>query len=216
MFLLTLQDVEVINFGKPSATLSYRNNRYRLAKFFGDQKQAALAFARGLIDQPQALCVVLEETEKYSVWSIDPSSSGAVSLEQAIIQGGLLLMQQVNRQLDQYLNAKRLGNWQQELQKALQKGRLPQTGSPEAIAQLLQINSQTDSLPTWDDSHVQTLLAELHRLLCNYLGKAKAEVVIDQALSGLGSLSSSAAEQFQQWLSTTPKGKLWQHNNEGK
>lgn len=213
MFLLTPQDVEIINSGKSSAILSYRSNRYRLARLFGDQRQSALVFARELIDQPEALCILLEEPHSYSVWSVDHSNVAPISLEEAIVQGGVCLLQQVNQRLAQELNPKRLANWHQELQKSLQKSRLPQVGSPGAIARLANLDPQADALPAWDDSHVQRLLAEVHRLVFSYLGNAKAELLINQAVEALTVLPAAVTEQFRQWLNTTPKGKLWLKDN---
>jgi hypothetical protein len=216
MFLLTRQDVEILPISQGQQVLRYHAYTFRLVKVFGDQKKEALVYWREMIDDKGMVCILLEEPQRYSVWAqIDRAAkvsepNSVFDLPRSLIQGSLVLLKSAFKQAEQNLGTRKTKSLQQELLKVLLKSRLPIINSPEAIANLIQLDPfNKDTLPTWDDSHVQNLLGELHRLLLASNGNEKTQTIVEQSLESLNMLPSEVSISFEQWLKTTPKGKLW-------
>ncbi|NET52504.1 MAG: hypothetical protein F6K09_28605, partial [Merismopedia sp. SIO2A8] len=81
MFILKRQDVEISSIQHPKRKqnipiLTYQGQSFRLISVFSDhQQEEAKAFWRELTDHRGKACVLLEETDRFSIW-------GKVSLEQ--------------------------------------------------------------------------------------------------------------------------------------
>lgn len=218
MFLLTRQDVEILPNSQGQQILRYHTYAFRLIKVFGDQKKEALVFWREMTDDEGLACVLLEEPQRFSVWaqiSNSPKADQSISaslpnLQRSLVQGSLVLLKSALNQAEQNLGARKAASLQQELLKVLLKSRLPILNSSEAIANLLQLDPlNQNTLPNWDDSHVQNLLGELHRLISGGNSSQKTQAIVDQSLQDLNILPPGVYIPFFQWLKTTPKGKLW-------
>jgi hypothetical protein len=223
MFILQRRDVEIINLPNPQdlqkqiKILHYQSKTFRLVKIFDQNRAEALTYLRRLADDHGIIGILLEEPQRLSVWSIvnldrqQMEDSDESRHDLPLIQGCLVLLQAIYTQIESKLGSKRADTFQQDLQKALQKGRFPKLEAVDAIDKLLKLNpTEIANFPLWDDSHFQTLLGELHRLALATFGNPGAtDQAITIAMQGLAVLPNHTAANFVKWLRSNPKGKLW-------
>jgi hypothetical protein len=218
MFILKRQDVEIVNVQNPQnkdqqiPILQYQGQSFRLLNMFGDNRNEALALWRDLTDNKGKACVLLEEPQRFSVWGrvkidqmhsapTDSSSEGTY-----LVQGCLLMLQAVYIEVEDMLGIRQAGSFKQDLLKFMQQGNFAQSNTMAALESVLSINPLDPvQLPNWDESKLQLLLGELHKLAGSYFGNNS---FVDSALEALNDLPEAVSVTA--WLKKTPKGKLWQ------
>jgi hypothetical protein len=230
MFILKRQDVEISHIPHPRKDqqipiLHYQGQTFRLISVFNAaQEEDAKAFWRDLTDNRGKACVLLEEPERYSVWGkvrldqlLDGAETGAEAgknsaevieaAPSALIQAGLLLLQALYLDIEDLLGGRQVGNFQKEITAVFQQGRFPRTSSAPEIQQLLTADPLRSQPPPWQETHLNLLLRELHRLGMQYFGNAN---FTDRVLDALQDLSATERTQFLAWLKRSPVGKFWQ------
>ena len=219
MFILKRQDVEITSIQHPKRDqqipiLNYQGQTFRLINVFNAQQaEEARAFWRDLTDNRGKACVLLEETDRYSVW-------GKVRLEQLssedgsgdassplFTQGCLLLLQAVYFDVEDLLGNRQAKSFQKDIGKVFKQGQFPQADSPDAVKTWLTADPLTSlQLPPWQDNHLNMLLEELYRLGKNYFGNTSFAEGIDEILQDM---SSNDRSQFLGWLNQSASGKDW-------
>ncbi len=179
---------------------------------FGDNRDEALALWRDLTDNKGKACVLLEEPQRFSVWGRvkldqqqvahnDSSSAGT-----HLVQGCLLILQAVYLDIEDLLGARQATSFKQDLLRFMQQGKFAQSETLQALQAVLSINPLNSvQIPNWDESKLQALLGEVHRLASSYFGNSS---FVDSAVDALNELPEAAS--VTSWLQKTPKGKLWQ------
>lgn len=218
MFILKRQDVEIVNVQNPQnkdqqiPILHYQGQTFRLLNMFGDNRDEALALWRDLTDNKGKACVLLEEPQRFSVWGrvkldqfhIAPAESSSAGTH--LVQGCLLILQAVYLEVEDLLGTRQAGSFKQDLLKFMQQGKFAQSESINVLEGVLSINPLNSvQIPNWNESKLQLLLGELHRLAYSYFGNNS---FVDSALEALNDLPESVSVTA--WLKKTPKGKLWQ------
>ncbi|PZO41132.1 MAG: hypothetical protein DCF19_10355 [Pseudanabaena frigida] len=218
MFILKRHDVEIVNVQNPQnkdqqiPILQYQGQTFRLLNMFGDNRDEALALWRDLTDNKGKACVLLEEPQRFSVWGrvkLDQIQTVATESSSAgthLVQGCLLILQAVYLEVEDLLGTRQAGSFKQDLLKFMQQGKFAQSESIKSLEGILSINPLNSvQIPNWDESKLQLLLGELHRLASSYFGNSS---FVDSALEALNELPESVSVTA--WLKKTPKGKLWQ------
>ncbi len=218
MFILKRQDVEIVNVQNPQnkdqqiPILQYQGQTFRLLNMFGNNRDEALTLWRDLTDNKGKACVLLEEPQRFSVWGrvkfdqlhTAPTESSSVGTH--LVQGCLLILQAVYFDVEDLLGHRQAGSFKQDLLRVMQQGKFAQTATLIALEGVLSINPlNTVQIPNWDESKLQLLLGELHRLANSYFGNNS---FVDSAIEALNELPESVS--VTDWLKKTPKGKLWQ------
>jgi hypothetical protein len=220
MFILKRQDVEITSVqhpktGQPIPVLNYQGQSFRLISVFNaKQAEEARAFWRDLTDNRGKACVLLEESDRYSVWGKirveqlgDEVQGSGVAAAPHFTQACLILLQAVYFDIDDLLGARQASAFQKEIAKVFQQWKFPEATSSDAINHLLEDDPLASSqVPPWQEHHLNTLLQELHRLGKEYFGNPNfAERVID----ALQDMPDGERTQFIDWLNQSPLGKLW-------
>lgn len=221
MFILKRQDVDIKNVQHPSKEqpipiLYYQGQTFRLLSVFAAaQEEEAMALWRDLTDNRGKACVLLEETERFSIWGKirldaldqDSSQGSGQPAAQALIQGCLLILQALFIDIEDLLGAKQANLFESEITSALMQWRFPQINSEKAIKSLLTMDPLATQVPPWEEHHLQRLLEEMHRLGKDAFGNAN---FTERSLDAIEDLSNNEQKQFMSWLSMSPSGKLWQ------
>ena len=218
MFILKRQDVEIVNVQNPQnkdqqiPILQYQGQSFRLLNMFGDNRNEALALWRDLTDNKGKACVLLEEPQRFSVWGrvkIDQIHSGPADISSEgtyLVQGCLLMLQAVYIEIEDMLGMRQASSFKQDLLKFMQQGNFAQSTTIAALESVLSINPLDPvQVPNWDESKLQLLLGELHKLAGSYFGNNS---FVDSALEALNDLPEAVSVTV--WLKKNPKGKLWQ------
>ena len=211
MFLLSLEDVEIIGVQHPKIAkrvpvLCYADKNFRLVSVFGiDQQAEAHASWRELTDNQSKVCVLLEENFRYSVWSQVRIDQGllAPTAPDAYIKACVVLVQSL------YNRAQALGTRQaQSLIVGLQVNTARQIKAAGGLEAILQLNleSGTDALPHWEEDDLSSLLLEMHRLGCKFFGRSK---FTGTAIAALNILPNNDKTLFLAWLKLSLLGNLW-------
>ena len=218
MFILKRQDVELSSIPHPKRDqqipiLHYQGQTFRLISVFkAGQEEEAKSFWRDLTDNRGKVCVLLEEPERFSVWSkvrLEQLSNDIAGDDKTgpLTQACLLLLQAVYLDIEDLLGTRQAKLFQKDITEVFRKSHFPQTDSPSAVEQLLTIDPLSSSkVPYWEERYLITLLQELYRLGKAYYGNTNfAEQVSDI----LQDMPDAERSQFRQWLSQSPPGKLW-------
>jgi hypothetical protein len=220
MFILKRQDVEITSIQHPKRDrqipiLNYQGQTFRLINVFNAQQaEEARAFWRDLTDNRGKACVLLEESDRYSVWGkvrLEQLTSEEVgsgdALSPLFTQGCLLLLQAVYFDVEDLLGNRQAKSFQKDIGKVFKQGKFPQAESPDAVKTLLTVEPLTClQLPPWQDNHLNMLLEELYRLGKDYFGNTSFVEGIDEILQDM---PSSDRNQFLGWLNQSPSGKEW-------
>ncbi len=220
MFILKRQDVEITSIQHPKRDqqipiLNYQGQTFRLINVFNAQQaEEARAFWRDLTDNRGKACVLLEETDRYSVWGKVrleqlTSEEGGVgdALSPLFTQGCLLLLQAVYFDVEDLLGNRQAKSFQKDIGKVFKQGKFPQADSPDAVKTLLTVDPLTSlQVPPWQDNHLNMLLEELYRLGKDYFGNTSFVEGINEILQDL---PSSDRSQFLSWLNQSSGGKEW-------
>lgn len=220
MFILKRQDVEITSIQHPKRDqqipiLNYQGQTFRLINVFNAQQaEEARAFWRDLTDNRGKACVLLEESDRYSVWGKVrleqlASEEGGVgeALSPSFTQGCLLLLQAVYFDVEDLLGNRQAKSFQKDIGKVFKQGKFPQAESPDAVKTLLTVDPLTSlQVPPWQDNHLNLLLKELYRLGKDYFGNTSFVEGIDEILQDM---PSSDRSQFLGWLNQSPGAKEW-------
>lgn len=219
MFILKRQDVEITSIQHPKRDqqipiLNYQGQTFRLINVFNAQQaEEARAFWRDLTDNRGKACVLLEETDRYSVWGkvrleqLGSEEGGGDALSPLFAQGCLLLLQAVYFDVEDLLGNRQAKSFQKDISKVFKQGQFPQADSPDAVKTLLTVDPLTSlQVPPWQDNHLNMLLEELYRLGKDYFGNTSFAEGINEILQDMPSGDRS---QFLGWLNQSPKGKEW-------
>lgn len=210
MFVLTPEDVEIISVQHPKRAkrvpiLNYADKNFRLVSVFGpEQQEAAHASWRNLTDNENKVCVLLEETFRYSVWSQVRIDQGllAPTAPEAYVKACVVLIQSL------YSRAQKLGNRQaHSLMSALQVNTAYQMQNAGGLEALLQLDiNGPGTLPRWEEDDLSAVLLEMHRLGCKFFGRKK---FVEPALAALEVLPGNDKPLFLNWLKLSLLGNLW-------
>ncbi len=219
MFILKRQDVEISTIQHPKRDqqvpiLYYQGQTFRLISVFrANQEEEAKALWRELTDNRGKACVLLEETDRYSVW-------GKVRLEQlttetedstktaTLLVGSILLLQSVYIDIKELLGVRQAVLFEKDMVEVCRQKQYPQVSSLESFKYLLSVDPVSAvQLPTWQENHIVTFLQELHRLGKVYFGNTNfAHPVVDK----LQDMLESDRSFFISWLNQSPVNKIWQ------
>ncbi|MER3475534.1 MAG: hypothetical protein C4287_01735, partial [Leptolyngbya sp. ERB_1_2] len=196
--------------------LSYQGQTFRLIQVFSaGQEEEARSLWRDLTDNQGKACVLLEEPERYSVWGKvrldqlgnDATAQDGGAVSAVFTQACLLMLQAMYIDIVDLMGTKQAASFERDLTNVFQQWRFPQTGSPAAVKQLLSVNPLNSlQTPTWQESLLNVLLQELHRLGKAYFGKSS---FADRILDALQDLPQGERNRFLEWLNHSPTGKLW-------
>ncbi|MGB3768809.1 MAG: hypothetical protein WA947_19820 [Phormidesmis sp.] len=214
MVLLSSEDVEIISVQHPKSAkrvpvLCYANKNFRLVSVFGiEQEEEAHAKWRQLTDNQSKVCVLLEETFRYSVWSQVRIDQGllAPTAPEAYVRACVVLVQSLHHQ------AQKLGSRQaQSLMMGLQTNAAYPVQTAGGLDALLQLNlsqmeNGSSALPRWEEDDLSSLLLQMHRLGCKFFGRSR---FTGPAIASLDALSNNDKALFLAWLKLSLLGNLW-------
>ena len=219
MFILKRQDVEITGIQHPKTgqqipILNYQGQTFRLINVFSAQQaDEARAFWRDLTDNRGKACVLLEETDRYSVWGkirldqLTDDAHGGVAAAPLYTQACLLMLQAVFFDIEDLLGNRQAGSFEKEITETFKKWRFPQAESADAVTQLLNMDPLGGAqVPSWQEHHLNTLLQELYRLGKAYFGNTS---FVERALDILEDMPAAERKQFRDWLGQSPLGEMW-------
>jgi hypothetical protein len=220
MFILKRADVEITTIQHPNRdqqipVLNYQGQTFRLMKMFGAQQaEDARTFWRDLTDNKGKACVLLEESDRYSVWGkvrldqlLGEGQGGTDTKLPILTQACLLLLQAVYFDIEDLLGARQAGSFEKDLIKIFQKSKFPQTDNSEAIKTLLTVSPLENlKVPPWQENHLSTLLQELYNLGKRYFGNTSFAEGIEEVLQDM---NIDDREQFVSWLHQSSLSDLW-------
>ena len=214
MFVLSPKDVEIVSVQHPKRPkrvpiLRYADKNFRLVSVFSiEQEDAAHASWRDLTDNKGKVCVLLEESVRYSLWSQVRIDKGLLvsTVPEAYLKACVVLIQFLHNQ------AQTLGDRQaKSLIAAFQVGASHQLQPVGGLESLLKINAPSlgngsGALPRWKEDDLCALLLEIHRLGCKFFGRKK---FVGPAISALDILPGNDKVLFLNWLQISLLGNLW-------
>ncbi len=219
MFILKRQDVEISTIQHPKrdqqvVILHYQGQTFRLISVFNaDQEEEAKGLWRELTDHRGKACVLLEESDRYSIW-------GKIRLEQlsneepldanrvkTLTIATIVLLQAVYVDIQDLLGTRQAGSFHKDITDLLTSRQFPQTKSAEAVTYLLKMQPTTATkIPAWEENHLVIFLQELHRLGKAYFGNTD---FAQQVTNTLVDLPEEERSHFINWLHKSPLSKLW-------
>lgn len=217
MLILKRKDVEIANVQHPKREqqipiLSYQGQTFRLISVFSaNQEEEARGFWRDLTDNQGKFCVLLDETERFSVWGKikmeqlggeEDTSSRIVPLTQACI----ILLQTVYLDMEDLFGARQAEQFGRELIQVFQQWHFPGMKTPNDLNKLIDTDPLEGSVPPWEEHHLITLLQELYRLGKAYFGNDNFAEGIDELIADM---SKDDQAYFIAWLAQSPLGQMW-------
>lgn len=210
MFLLTPQDVDIVNVQHPKQPkkipiLSYQERTFRLLSVFPfAQRDEAHAAWRDLTDNQGKASVLLEESHRFSVWvliNIDKKlleSTTPVAYAKACI----LMIQSMYGDVEQLLGANQAKKFGAALDVEAQK----QVRKAGGLGGVLRANPLSEATPNWKEDDLSALLLALHRLGCKFFGRSK---FAQRTLGSLNVLPGNDKAMFMSWLRLSLLAELW-------
>lgn len=217
MLILKRQDVEIANVQHPKREqqipiLNYQGQTFRLISVFSaNQEDEARGFWRDLTDNQGKFCILLEETERFSVWgkikldqlgSDEDTSSRIDSLTKACI----ILLQTVYFEMEDLFGARQTEQFAKELMKVFQQWRFPQMNNLNDFNQIIDLDPLIGNIPHWEEHHLITLLQELYRIGKAYFGNDNFAEGIKELLADM---PKEDQKYFISWLTQSPLGQMW-------
>ena len=217
MLILKRKDVDIANVQHPKRDqtvpiLNYQGQTFRLISVFSaNQENEARTFWRDLTDNQGKFCILLEETERFSVWgkirveqlgSDEDSSSQIVPLTQACI----ILLQTVYFDLEDLFGARQAERFNSELMTVLQPWNFPKLKTPQDLGNIIDADPLEGGVPPWEEHHLITLLQEMYRIGKAYFGNGSFAEGIDELLVDM---PADEQKYFMSWLGQSPLGQMW-------
>ncbi|MEY3299970.1 MAG: hypothetical protein RLZZ597_3230 [Cyanobacteriota bacterium] len=224
MFILKRQDVDIKTMQHPSKDqpipiLTYQGQTFRLLSVFtASQEEDARALWRDLTDNRGKACVLLEEPDRFSIWGkirldqIDSEDGlGGGTAEAAAsavhIKACLLLVQVLYMDVEDLLGPKQARQFEAEISTVFTQWKFPQTGTPQAVKQLLTVDPLAMApLPSWAEHHLHRLLEATYRMGKGFFGNTTFAA---RSLEALEDLPKAEQQEFRTWLQSSPTGKVW-------
>ncbi len=219
MFILQRQDVEITSVQHPKREqqipiLKYQDQTFRLISVFNaSQAEEAKNFWKDLTDNQGKFCVLLQESDRHSVWGrvrldqIASDASAAGVLAPGFMQACLLLLQAVYFDIEELLGNRQAKLFEKEIGDVLLRGDFPQVTSAQVVARLLN-DDPLESLPTqaWQEQHLIAFLQELYRLGKSYFGNANFAEEVEDILQDM---DDPERNDFLSWLQQSPLSQQW-------
>lgn len=210
MFLLTPEDVEVTSIQHPKKDkkvpiLSYEDKTFRLLSVFSSDQQAeAHACWRDLTENEGKMCVLLEESFRYSVWRQVRLDMGLLQpvAPVACAKASVVMVQALYGDVNQLLGSKQAKDFGMALAAIAPK----QIAAAGGLGGILRLDPLTEALPRWEEEDISALLLELHRLGTQFLGPASFG---GRTVAALDDLAINDKEVFLNWLSLSLLSNLW-------
>lgn len=218
MFILKREDVEISTVLHPKRDqqvpiLYYQEQTFRLIKVFpASQEEEAKSLWRELTDNRGKACVLLEEIERYSIWGkVRIENLGNDSDERqniaVLVQGSILLLQAIYLDIEEFLGSKQASLFEKDITAFFSEHKFPQVTTLQGVKLLLNFDPfQTVQVPHWQETHIVTLLQELHRLGKSYFGNTNFAHPVAEKLQDMPQEERS---QFTQWLNESSLKKIW-------
>ncbi len=220
MFILKRQDVEISTIQHPKreqqvVILHYQGQTFRLISIFSaDQEEEAKGLWRELTDHRGKACVLLEESDRYSIWGkirleqLNSEESLEPNRVKTLTIASIVLLQAVYVDIQDLLGSRQAASFHKDITDLLIGRQFPQTKSAEAVTYLLtmQPTTTTTKIPAWEESHLLILLEELHRLGKTYLGNTDFVRAVPNTLVDLPEEERS---HFVNWLHKSPLSKWY-------
>jgi hypothetical protein len=217
MLILKRKDVDIANVqhpkrDQPIPILNYQGQTFRLISVFSaNQEDEARGFWRDLTDNQGKFCVLLEETERFSVWgkirmeqlgTEDDASSRVLPLTQACI----ILLQTAYFDMEDLFGARQAEQFSKELMTVLQQWHFPQMQTLKELGNIIDQDPLEGSVPHWEEHHLITLLQELYRIGKAYFGNDNFAEGISEVLADM---PADEQQFFMNWLGQSPLGQMW-------
>lgn len=217
MLILKRKDVDIANVQHPKREqaipiLNYQGQTFRLISVFGaNQEDEARVFWRDLTDNQGKFCVLLEESERFSVWgkirveqlgSEEDTSSRIVPLTQACI----ILMQTAYFDLEDLYGARQAEKFTNDLMAVLQQWHFPGIKTVQDLGKVIDLDPLDGNVPPWEEHHLITLLQELYRIGKAYFGNDSFAEGIRELLADM---PPDDQKFFINWLAQSPLGQMW-------
>ena len=218
MFILKREDVEISTVLHPKLDqqvpiLYYQEQTFRLIKVFAaSQEEEAKALWRELTDNRGKACVLLEQIERYSIWGkVRIENLGTHSGEHqnitSLIQGGILLLQAIYLEIEEFLGFKQASLFEKDISAFFVSHKFPQVATPKSVKLLLEFNPfEAVHIPNWQETQVIKLLEELYRLGKSYFGNTNFAHPVAEKLHDMPQEERS---QFLGWLNQSSLNKFW-------
>lgn len=217
MLILKRKDVDIANVQHPKREqpipiLNYQGQTFRLISVFSaNQEEEARGFWRDLTDNQGKFCILLEETERFSVWgkirveqlgSEEDTSSRIIPLTQASI----LLLQAVYFDLEDLFGVRQAEKFGNDLMKTLKPWNFPRLKDGQEFGKIIDADPLEAGVPPWEEHHLITLLQEMYRIGKAYFGNGSFAEGIDELLEDM---PKEEQKYFVNWLAQSPLGQLW-------
>jgi len=219
MIILKRQDVEISSIQHPKRDqqipiLKYQDQTFRLISVFSaSQAEEAKSFWKDLTDNQGKFCVLLQESDRHSVWGrvrldqIATEAGAAEILAPSFLQACILLLQAVYFDIEELLGNRQAKLFEKEMGDVLLRGDFPQVDSAKAVNRLLN-DDPLESPPTlaWQEQHLVAFLQELYRIGKSYFGNTNFAAEVADILQDL---SDTERQDFLAWLKQSPLSKTW-------
>ena len=210
MFLLTPQDVDIVNVQHPKQPkkipiLSYQERTFRLLSVFpAAQSDEAHAAWRDLTDNQGKASVLLEEPHRFSVWviiNIDKKLLESTT-PAAYSKACLLMIQSMYGDVEQLLGSNQAKKFGAALDLEAQK----QIRAAGDLGGVLRANPLLEASYTWEEDDLSALLLTMHRLGSKFFGRSK---FTQRTLGSLNALPGNDKAMFMNWLRMSLLSELW-------
>lgn len=210
MFLLTPQDVDIVNVQHPKQPkkipiLSYQERTFRLLSVYPSmQSDEAHAAWRDLTDNEGKACVLLEEPHRFSLWgliNIDKKLLEATT-PTAYSKACVLMIQSMYGDVEQLLGT----NQAKKFGAALDLNAQKQIREAGGLGVVLRVDPLAEAGPTWEEDDISAVLLAMHRLGCKFFGRSK---FVRRTLGSLNTLPDNDRVTFISWLRMSLLAELW-------
>ncbi|NJL01422.1 MAG: hypothetical protein HC838_14515 [Spirulinaceae cyanobacterium RM2_2_10] len=221
MFILKRQDVEISSIQHPQREqpipiLKYQDQTFRLISVFNaSQAEEAKNFWKDLTDNQGKFCVLLQESDRHSVWGRvrldqltgDSSGSNSGVIAPSCMQACLLLLQAIYFDVEELLGNRQAKLFEKEVGDLLLRGDFPQVDSAKVVARLLNDDPlESPSALSWQEQHLVTFLQALYGLGKSYFGNTNFAEEVEDILQDM---DDTDRREFLGWLQGSPLSKEW-------